>query len=57
MDYVFLADQESARLRIVRLGVATVTQTEVLAGIGEGDSIVLNPSSELRDGQPINVRP
>ena len=46
-----------ARLRIVRLGEASADRTEILAGVGEGERVILNPPSELRDGQPIDVQP
>ena len=53
MDYVFVAEDQIARLRIVRSGEARDGQTEILAGLDAGETIVLTPPAELRDGQPL----
>lgn len=53
MDYVFVAKEQMARLRIVRTGETRDGKTEVLAGLDRGETIVLNPSHELQDGQPL----
>ncbi|MCB1078101.1 MAG: efflux RND transporter periplasmic adaptor subunit [Verrucomicrobiae bacterium] len=53
MDYVFVAADGVARLRIVRAGESTNGSTEIQAGLDDGETIVLNPPKELRDGQPL----
>ena len=53
MDYVFVAADKTARLRIVRTGEARDGKTEILAGLDGGETIVLNPPHELQDGQPL----
>ena len=53
MDYVFVATEGKAHLRIVRLGHAGKDRVEVLAGLDDGEKIVGNPSTELRDGQAL----
>jgi RND family efflux transporter MFP subunit len=53
MDYVFVVAEKIARLRIVRTGKTLEGKTEILAGLDGGETIVLNPSQELQDGQPI----
>lgn len=61
MDYVFVADDGVARLRIVRTldGSGQVTgkkiRREILAGVEDGETIVLSPPPGLRDGQKINI--
>lgn len=54
MDYVFVAQDETARLRIVRTGRNEAGQVEILAGLDDGEVIVTNPPAELLDGQPLN---
>lgn len=53
MDYIFVAEQNIARLRIVNIGESQQEQTEILAGLDGGESIVINPPATLRDGQPL----
>lgn len=61
MDYVFVADDGFARLRIVRTldgsgqVAAKEIRREILAGIEDGETIVLSPPPDLRDGQLINL--
>lgn len=53
MDYVFVAAGGIARLRIVRLGQVIKDRVEILAGLDQGESVVLNPPADLIDGQPL----
>jgi RND family efflux transporter MFP subunit len=53
MDYVFVAADGVARLRIVRTGESAAGKTEILAGLDGGEMIIPEPPSELRDGQPL----
>lgn len=56
MDYVFVVNEENvARLRIVRVAGHGGEQIEVLAGLDGGETIVLSPPAELRDGQPVTT--
>jgi len=61
MDYVFVVDDGVARLRIVRTldGSGQVVgegmRREILAGIGDGETIVLSPPPDLRDGQQVKT--
>ena len=57
MDYVFVAKEGQAHLRIVRLGRANGQRVEVLSGLDGGERIVINPPADLRDGQPLEERP
>lgn len=51
MDYVFTVAQNVARLRIVSIGATREDSTEILAGLDGGETIVLSPPANLRDGQ------
>lgn len=54
MDYVFVRDTGNiARLRIVRTGGQADGKVEILSGLDDKEMIVQNPSTELRDGQPL----
>lgn len=54
MDYVFVATENTARLRIVRIGKTQDGRTEILAGLDSGESIVLNPPVAMQDGQTLH---
>jgi membrane fusion protein (multidrug efflux system) len=56
MDYLFIAADGKAQLRIVRIGGTSDSETEILAGLDDGETIVLTPPAELRDGQALNTR-
>jgi RND family efflux transporter MFP subunit len=53
MDYVFVSENGKARLRIVRVGERRNDEIEILAGLDDGESIVLDPPAELQDGQAL----
>ena len=53
MDYLFVAAEGIARLQIVRTGEVSDSEIEILAGLDGGESIILNPPTELRDGQAL----
>jgi len=61
MDYVFVAEDGVARLRIVRTldgsgqAEATTMPREILAGVEEGETIILSPPPGLRDGQSVDI--
>lgn len=45
-----------ARLRPVQVGAAAPDAVEIVAGLAEGEQVVLRPTSELRDGARVRVR-
>jgi hypothetical protein len=47
---VFVVDQEVARVRLVN-----VSGTEVLAGLSEGDVVIVAPPPGLSDGRRVTV--
>ena len=57
METVFVAAKNHAQLRIVRTGKRTDGETEVLAGLSSGESVVIEGAEQLRDGQPITLKP
>lgn len=53
MDYLFVAADGTARLRIVSTGSTREGQTEILAGLDGGESVVTSPPATLRDGRAL----
>jgi hypothetical protein len=51
---VFIIDEDSrARFRLVKLGKGLGDRTEVLAGVKEGEKVIVSPSHEVTDGRLI----
>ncbi len=61
MECVFVLESGSAVLRLVKAGVvrgsAGQEKVEILSGLDNGDRVVLNPPSGLREGQRLDVQP
>lgn len=57
METVFVAVNQHAQLRLVRTGKRTDAEVELLAGINRGEKVVIEGAAELRDGQPITLKP
>lgn len=47
---VFVVDKGHARLRAITIGHRSQTEAETLSGIGAGESVILYPPNQLRDG-------
>ena len=54
--HVFLANGGRARERAVTIDHINDTYGEVLGGLAEGDSVVLNPANDLKEGARIKAR-
>jgi len=52
---VFIADGETARRRVVEIGFEDDRFTEILSGVDEGDSVVIQGQRSLADGQKISI--
>jgi multidrug efflux pump subunit AcrA (membrane-fusion protein) len=52
LTFVVSAD-ERARLRAVRVGEAFDDRVEILAGLADGDRLVIDPPVRLADGAPV----
>lgn len=53
MERVFVAQDNRARLRLVRSGSRFDSQLEILTGLKDGDTIITRSDIPLHDGQPI----
>lgn len=47
---VYVVDNGVARLRTVQIGRSNALEAEVLAGLGDGDRVVMHPSDKVKDG-------
>jgi HlyD family secretion protein len=52
---VFVVQEGVARLRLVQVGTEIGKDTEVLAGLDAGESVVTSPSPRLLDGSPVTL--
>ncbi len=52
---VYVADAETARRRVVEIGFEDDHFTEILAGVEEGDRVVVQGQRSLSDGQKISI--
>lgn len=57
METVFIVVKDRAKLRIVRSGKHTTDEIELLSGVSPGESVVIDGAAQLRDGQPISLKP
>ena len=58
-DRVFVAVVDGGRVRLVQVqaGEDDGKRVQILSGLHGGETVVLNPSAELRDGDPVQVMP
>ncbi len=55
MQQVFVAEQDTARMRLVRTGAEFDGRIEILSGLQAGDRVVIDAIDKLQDGQPLKV--
>ena len=53
---MFVAENKHATLRLIKLGQRNSLAAQVLAGLEEGDHVLLHPSDKVRDGVLVNRR-
>lgn len=51
--YVFVVKNGVAKKQEVKIGLETDTETEILGGISEGDEVIIEKISKVKDGQRI----
>lgn len=56
-DGIFVVDGGRARLMQVKLGVRGKSAVEIVSGLSEGQQVVVDPASTLKDGQNIRLAP
>ncbi len=56
MERVFVVQDNTARLRLVRIGAQGGGQSEILSGLSVGETVVTAGNHELVDGQPVIIQ-
>ena len=56
LETVFVAADQKARLRLVKTGKRFGNEVELVSGVNAGESVIVDPPNQLRDGQPVEVR-
>lgn len=57
LERIFVASNGRAQLRLVKTGAIRGERIEILAGVDDGEQVVVNPPAGLRDGQLLEVQP
>ncbi|HSH12374.1 MAG TPA: efflux RND transporter periplasmic adaptor subunit [Desulfurivibrionaceae bacterium] len=57
MEKIFVVENGTAHLRLVRTGERHDGQVEILAGLDGGAQVVSEGATQLSDGQPVRVQP
>lgn len=55
-DYVFVVREETVERRAVRVGARMQGNADVIAGLSDGDMVVLDPPQDLSDGAAIRIQ-
>jgi hypothetical protein len=55
MERVFVIKDNKAHMRLIRTGAVIGHQTEVLAGLEEGEMVAIVNGFQLTDGQPVTI--
>jgi RND family efflux transporter MFP subunit len=56
MEILFVAENQHARLHLVKTGRRVNDETEILSGLDSGDSVVVDNPQQLVDGQPLQEK-
>jgi RND family efflux transporter MFP subunit len=57
LQSVFVADNGTARVRLITLGEKTASEAEVLSGLNAGERVIVPVPRDLADGDRIEVKP
>ena len=57
MELVFVETNRVAQLRLVKTGKHVDGEVELVSGVEAGERVVTDGASQLRDGQPVEIRP
>jgi HlyD family secretion protein len=53
---VFVVEYGMAHLREVNIGRQSSSQTEILSGLEEGETVILHPPNELTENSFVNIQ-
>jgi membrane fusion protein, multidrug efflux system len=54
-DYVFVADNNTAKKKVVKLGATSGGRIEIVSGLSIGDKLITAGASEVEDGDKIKI--
>jgi RND family efflux transporter MFP subunit len=57
MELVFVETNRVAQLRLVKTGKRVGGEVELVSGVEAGERVVTEGAAQLRDGQPVEIRP
>jgi len=57
MELVFVETNRVAQLRLVKTGKRLSGEVELVSGVEAGERVVTEGTAQLRDGQPVEIRP
>jgi len=57
MELVFVVVNQRAQLRLVKTGKHVADEIELVSGVSAGEQIVIEDAAQLRDGQPVEIKP
>jgi len=57
MELVFVETNRIAQLRLVKTGKRAGDEVELVSGVEAGERVVTEGAAQLRDGQPLEIRP
>lgn len=57
MEKLFVVENSTAHLRLVRTGASHDGRVEIVAGLSGGEQVVSEGAAQLNDGQPVRVQP
>lgn len=55
-DFVFVKENDAAVLREIQIGIESKRQVEVIAGLQEGEEVILSPDEKLEEGIAVKQR-
>ena len=55
LERVFVVEDGQAQLRLVKTGIHEADRIQILAGLEAGETVILSPGNQLRDGQAVEV--
>lgn len=56
LEYVFVVSESRAHLRLVRTGGLSKGSIEILAGLDDGEAVIVEPPDGLRDGAAVETK-
>ena len=57
MELIRVVEDGHARVRIVKTGKPIKDRVEVISGLDAGETVIVDGSTVVRDGQPVEVKP